>query len=71
MPDHRHAQLIAWLEDQGHSPAEVERVLAKVAEYDRRTVHDSVFDAIESGAFDLQTIVREALEESADGSAEG
>ena len=50
-----------------HSPHQAyntpEKILAKVAEYDQRTVHESVFDSIESGAFDLGTIIQEALEE--------
>ena len=59
----RHAQHVAWLQDQGHNDAQIEKILAKVAEYDQRTVHESVFDSIESGAFDLGTIIQEALEE--------
>lgn len=63
MPDNRHAQLVAWLEDRGHSPEEIERILAKVVEYDARTIHESVFDSIDSGAFDLATLIKETLEE--------
>lgn len=59
----RHAQLIAWLQDQGHDEARIQKILAKVVEYDERTVHESVFDSIESGAFDLSTIIEEALDE--------
>ena len=59
----RHAQLIAWLENQGHSEYEIERILAKVHEYDEKTVHESIFDSIDSGAFDIQRIVDEALKE--------
>ncbi|QDT69015.1 hypothetical protein MalM25_19410 [Planctomycetes bacterium MalM25] len=59
----RHAQLVAWLQDQGHGEAQIEKILAKVSEYDKRTVHESVFDSIDSGAFDLGTIIQEALEE--------
>lgn len=61
MSDNQHAQLIAWLEDQGHTPAEIEKILAKVAEYDDRTMHESVFDSIGSGSLDLAKIIDEAL----------
>ena len=61
MSDTRHAQLVAWLEDQGHGPQDIERILAKVAEYDERTVHEAVFDSIDSGSFDLSKIIEEAL----------
>jgi len=60
--DKEHAQLIAWLQDQGHTAEEIDRILAKLQEYDRRTVHESVFDSIESGDFDLGAVIREALD---------
>lgn len=63
MSDNRHAQLVAWLEDQGHPSEAIERILEKVAEYDARTVHESVFDSIETGAFDLAAVIKEALAE--------
>ncbi len=63
MSETSHAQLIAWLQDQGHSKEEIDKILAKVAEYDERTAHESVFDSIESGAFDLAAIIKEALED--------
>lgn len=59
----RHAQLVAWLENQGHSQDEIEKILAKVAEYDAKTVHESIFDSIDEGAFDIQKIIDEALGE--------
>lgn len=63
MADQRHAQLITWLEEQGHTPAEIDKILAKVAEYDEQTTHESIFDSIDSGGIDLAAIVREALGE--------
>jgi hypothetical protein len=62
MSDTQHAQLIAWLEDQGHTPAEIEKILAKVAEYDAQTLHESIFDSISSGTIDIAKLVREALD---------
>lgn len=64
MSDHQqHAQLIVWLENQGHSGDAIERILAKVDEYDKKTVHESVFDSIESGKFSLAQIIDEALKD--------
>lgn len=57
----RHAQLIAWLENQGHTEEEIEKILAKVDQYDAKTVQESIFDSIESGAFNIQAIIDEAL----------
>jgi hypothetical protein len=47
----------------GHSPLEIEKILAKVAEYDARMLHESIFDSINRGQFDVGTIIREALGE--------
>jgi hypothetical protein len=63
MSDSRHAELIAWLEEQGHAPDEIEKVMAKVAKYDDQTVRESIFDSINSGAIDIAEFVREALNE--------
>lgn len=57
----RHAQLITWLENQGHTPEEIDKILARVGDYDAQTVHESIFDSIDTGAFDIQSIIAEAL----------
>jgi SOS response regulatory protein OraA/RecX len=60
--DPRHQELIGWLREQGHNPDEIEKILAKVAEYDAQTFHESVFDSISRGHFDLSAIIKEALD---------
>jgi hypothetical protein len=62
MSESPNEQLITWLQEQGHSPAEVDKIMAKVAEYDAQTLHESIFDSISSGTIDIEKIVREALE---------
>lgn len=64
MPAARHAQLIAWLEDQGNSDEEISRILDKLDEYDERTAHESIFDSIDAGRIDLTAIIKEALDGS-------
>lgn len=61
--DPRHAELVAWLTERGHSPDEVAKILAKVAEYDARTINESIFDSIDAGEFDLSSLIQEALSE--------
>jgi hypothetical protein len=63
MADTPNEQLITWLQEQGHTPAEVDKIMAKVAEYDAQTLHESIFDSISSGTIDIEKIVREALGE--------
>lgn len=45
-PDARHAELVAWLSERGHTPDEVAKILTEVAEYDAQTVKESIFDSI-------------------------
>jgi len=59
--DPRHQELIAWLSTQGHSELQIVRILAKVAEYDNRTLHESIYDSIDSGDFDIATLIDQAL----------
>jgi hypothetical protein len=63
MSESLNEQLIAWLQEQGHTPAEVDKIMAKVSEYDAQTLHESIFDSISSGSIDIEKIVREALGE--------
>ena len=61
--DPRHAELVEWLQEQGHSADEIEKILAKVAHYDSQTVHESIFDSIDAGDFSIDAIIKEALGE--------
>ena len=62
--DSRQQELVEWLRQQGHSQQEIDRILAKVAEYDAQTLHESVFDSIDKGIFDIASIIDEALDEA-------
>ncbi len=59
----RHAELVAWLTERGHSPEEVAKILAKVDEYDAETVNESIFDSIDRGDFDIAALIKDALGE--------
>ena len=59
--DPRHLELIQWLKSRGHNDHEITLILAKVAEYDRQTISESIFDSIDSGDFDIATLIDEAL----------
>ncbi len=61
--DSRNAELVGWLTERGHSPEEIAKILAKVAQYDMETVSGSIFDSIDSGDFDIAAIIDEALGE--------
>lgn len=57
----RHEELVTWLKDRGHTPDEIAKILDKVAEYDARTINESIFDSIDSGDFNLAALIQEAL----------
>ena len=59
--DPRHDELVEWLRSQGHSDVAIRRILAKVAEYDSQTAHESLFDSIDNGSFDIASIIDDAL----------
>jgi hypothetical protein len=61
--DPKQAELIGWLSERGHSPEEIAKILAKVAEYDAQTVNESVFNSIARGDFDIGRLIEEALAE--------
>ena len=59
--DPRHHELVEWLKSQGHSDQQIQRILAKVEDYDSQTMHESIFDSIDSGDFDIASLIDEAL----------
>jgi hypothetical protein len=61
--DPQQAELVGWLADRGHSPEEIAKILAKVAEYDAQTVNESIFNSIARGDFDIGRLIEEALAE--------
>jgi hypothetical protein len=55
--------IVEFLTNRGYSPVEIEKILAKLASYDEKTVNDAVFDSIGHGSFTLDEIIRQALAE--------
>ena len=53
--------LIDWLKERGHTPEEIEKVLALVRDYEEKTQYDSVMDSIGAGRLTLDALVKEAL----------
>lgn len=54
-------ELAGLLAEKGHSPKEVEKIIARVRKYETEMQLDSVMDSIDSGRFDLAAIIEEAL----------
>ena len=67
MANYSDAELIVYLKEEGYNQAEIDKVLAKLRDYDSSVFRQSVFDAIETDSFDLRSIVDEAMgKESSD-----
>jgi hypothetical protein len=62
-PSEDYAALIKLLKERGHTDEEIKLILAKVRQYDQRTLHDSVMDSIGAGRMNLDALIKEALED--------
>jgi len=60
-PDH--TEIRQWLAERGHSREEVERIMRQLENYDAQAVRDSIFDSIDTGQFNIEQVIREALGE--------
>ena len=54
-------EVVQWLRQRGHTPEEIEKIQAKLAAYDEMVVRDALFDAMNSGSFDINMVIKEAL----------
>lgn len=61
MSDHDKSVLANYLAEEGFSYAEIESVLGRVRDYDRRMMQDVLFTEIGDGDFDLASVVAECL----------
>ena len=55
--------LIDWLQERGHTPEEIKKILAQVEQYQKKMQVDSVMDSIGAGSLNLDTLIKEALGE--------
>jgi hypothetical protein len=55
--------IVEFLTNRGYSPTEIEKIVAKMASYDEKTVNDAVYDSLGRGTFTLDEIIRQALTE--------
>jgi len=59
-----YAELTEYLRGLGQTEAEIEKILARVRQYEVETQHDSIMDSIGNGTFDLAALIKEALGEN-------
>lgn len=52
-----------WLAEHGYPPEVVQRILARLDQFDAKVNRESVFDAMETGELDMDALIKEALGE--------
>ena len=52
-----------WLADRGHTAEEVDKIMRRLEQFDETIVRDSIFDSMETGGFDMEAIIQQALAE--------
>jgi hypothetical protein len=57
-------ELVEYLRGEGHTDAQIDKILARVRRYEVETQQDSIMDAIGNGTLDLGALIKEALGES-------
>ncbi len=58
-----HPEIEQWLADRGYPPAAIEKILERLDRFDAKVNRESVFDAIETGELDMDSLIKEALGE--------
>jgi hypothetical protein len=60
-PPKSQAAVVEWLKQRGYRDDEIAKIMARLADHDDKTVHESVFDSIGRGSMTLDDIIRQAL----------
>lgn len=60
----RYPELVEWLQESGFSGLEVDAILKRVEEYEKRVGLDAVMASIADGSFDLDGVIAEALKKA-------
>ena len=50
-----------WLAERGYPPAVIDKILLRLDDFDARIKRESVFDAIQTGEIDIDSIIKDAL----------
>ncbi len=59
-------ELADYLQSQNFTEEEIGRIIARVEEYDLDTRVDSIMDSVASGEMNLQSVIDEALKDTAE-----
>ena len=58
---HERPEIEGWLAERGYTPAVIEKILQRLDQFDAKVNRESVFDAMETGEFDMDALIKDAL----------
>lgn len=61
MPPDESTMLAKWLKEKGYSEADIQKVLARLAQHDQQTFTDSIFDSIANNHQSLDELIGDLL----------
>lgn len=53
--------LAKWLTEKGYSAADIQKIMARLAQHDQQTLTDSIFDSIGNNNKSLDQLIEEIL----------
>jgi hypothetical protein len=57
---HERPEIQQWLTERGYPPAAIEIILQRLDRFDSKINRESVFDAMETGEFDIDAVIKDA-----------
>lgn len=62
MSDDEDKILADFLQQRGHTEDEIAKITKRLAEHDAESMRESIFDSIAGGTFNLDDIIKQALD---------
>ena len=61
---HERPEISEWLAERGYPPAAIEKILERLDRFDSKINRESVFDAMETGELDMDSLIKDALKDA-------
>ena len=62
-PQETYSELRKMLQQQGHTAEDIDKIVERVRRYEQETQFDSIMESIGSGRLNLDSLIKEALED--------
>lgn len=61
MASNLQVEIVKFLQERGHTTEEIDKIMARLADYDEKMVRDSLFASFSSGSFNIESIIQDSL----------